>query len=175
MQDTPGFFVGGGLGFSNTAIVVLGALAGGVIAYKFFKNGDVNLKTERAMTNQDYIEDEIYKTMYATAAYPATVRENADRIRESIRRYRTDVNTLVGKLRRKEITAAEFRTQLRALAQQINSELGIGQLGELARADRKATCEQRIEGAIVRIQASRLSGPNKDRIVAKLSQRKARC
>ena len=175
MQDTPAFFVGGGFGISNFAVLVIGALAGGALAYKFFKNGDVYLKSESALTNQDYIEDEVYKTMYSTASYPATVSENADRIRSVIRRYRVDVHNLVGKLRRKEITAAQFRASLRALAQQINSELGIGQIGEIARADKKATCESRITNTVNNVLASHMRQETKDRIVAKLTALKARC
>ena len=154
---------------------MFGGLVGGVIAWKFFKNGDVNLKTERALTNQNYIEDEIYRTMRASAAYPATINENRDRILSVIRRYKIDVRNLIDKLRRKEITPTQFRASLHALAQEINSQLGVGQIGEAARAERMVECQQRIQSAINRVSGSQLTQIQKDRLVAQLSARKAKC
>jgi len=170
-----GLGIGGAFTLSNTTVIVLGALAGGIIAYKFFKSGDVNLKSMSSMTNQDYIEDEIFQTMRATAAYPSTVNENRDRVLDLIRRHRIDIRNLVDKLRKREITPAQFRASLRALAQQLNSGLHIGQIGEIARAERKADCEQRIQGAINRVSGANLSQTQKDKLVAQLSARKARC
>ena len=175
MADTPGFGIGGGIVLSNFTILVLGGIAGSLIAYKFFKNGDVNLKTERALTNQNYIEDEIYKTMRASAAYPATINENRDRILSVIRRYKIDVRNLIDRLRRKEITPAQFRSSLHALAQEINSQLGVGQIGEAARAERTVTCQQRITGVINRVNMSQLSQQKKDKIVAQLHTVYNRC
>ena len=175
MADSQAFSASAGFSVSNFAVLVGGAIVGGVIAWKFFKNGDVNLKTERALTNQNYIEDEIYRTMRASAAYPATINENKDRILSVIRRYKIDVRNLIDKLRRKEITPAQFRASLHALAQEINSQLGVGQLGEAARAERKVECEQRIQGVINRLSGSKLTQIQKDKLVAQLSARKARC
>ena len=175
MADSQAFSASAGFSISNFAVLVFGGLVGGVIAWKFFKNGDVNLKTERALTNQNYIEDEIYKTMRATAAYPATINENRDRILSVIRRYKIDVRNLIDKLRRKEITPAQFRASLHALAQEINSQLGVGQLGEAARAERTVTCQQRITGVINRVNMSQLSQQKKDKIVAQLHTVYNRC
>ena len=175
MADSQAFTANAGFSISNFAVLVFGGLVGGVIAWKFFKNGDVHLKTERALTNQNYIEDEIYRTMRASAAYPATINENRDRILSVIRRYKIDVRNLIDKLRRKEITPAQFRASLHALAQEINSQLGVGQLGEAARAERKVECEMRINKVITRISASKLTQIQKDKLVAQLSARKARC
>ena len=128
-----------------------------------------------ALTNQDYVEDEIYNTMRATAAYPTTVEENRDRILDLIRRHHVDVRNLVAKLRKKEITAVQFRTQLHALAQALNNQIGVGQTSEINRARRKAECETAINGVITRISASKLTQVQKDKLVAQLSARKAKC
>ena len=175
MADTPGFGIGGWIVLSNFTILVIGGIVGSIIAYKFFKNGDVNLKSEAALTSQDYMEDEIYKTMYATASYPATVSENKDRIYDAISRFRVDMRNLVQRLRRKEISPTQFRGSLRDLGQELNSQLHIGQIGQISRAERKVDCEARITGAVNRVQASRASQATKDRLVAHLTALKQRC
>ena len=126
-ENNVGLGIGGGLILSNTAILILGALAGGCIAYKFFKNGDVHLKSERALTNQNYIADEIYKSMRATAANPATVEENEDRIRDMVKRNKADFIGLGDRLRKRQISPRRYRDGIRGVARYFNHELGISQ------------------------------------------------
>jgi len=174
-SDQPAFAAGAGFSVSNFAVLVFGALAGGVLAWKMFDNGDIHLKSELALTNQDYIEDEMYNAMRATAAYPSTIDENRDRVIDLIRRHHVDVRNLIQKLKKKEITAVQFRTQLHALAQALNNQLGVSQSSQINRAQRKAECEAILNREITRISGSQLTQTLKDKYVAKLSARKAKC
>jgi hypothetical protein len=121
----PGLSASASFSLSNTVFLVLGGLAGGVLAYKLFKNGDVYLKSNVALTNQRYIEDEVYDTMLRRSTNPATVRENEDRIRDLVGRNKSVVIGLGDRLERNRLSPRRYRDALRAMATQFSSDLGI--------------------------------------------------
>jgi hypothetical protein len=115
--ERPGFSAG--FSFSNFAILVLGAVAGGALAYKFFKGPKAN----RAVTNQNNIENDIYNSMMDKAVYPATVEENEDRIRDFVARSRAGP-----RLGRRRLTPKQLRRHVASFARAFNTELGISQI-----------------------------------------------
>ena len=114
----PGFFVAGGFGLSNTAILV-GGLALVTVAWL-----SMNRRPELAMDDESMAQ-QVEADMFAFAASPQQLHENRDRIREALNRIRDKYREareawqkkqrdLHIALRNKTITMAQYQAQRRA-------------------------------------------------------------
>ena len=124
----PGFFVGGGIALSNTALL-LGLL--GIGAFMYFKmqkgwNKQENAKKiVAAEMKPAVIEDKIMQDVVANAAYKATAINNQDRIKEYIRRMEPEIRGIRNNYRDGIITREQYINQIRSLWQRISMDLKI--------------------------------------------------
>lgn len=123
----PGVFVAGGVGVSNTAILIGGLAAA---AWLWFAYADSQRKEFGDGKSIQHVMDDVY----AYAAYPTQVSANADRIRAAIQRarsafqtardsYKKKIQDLITARRNGTITGAQFREQLRLANQEFRAAI----------------------------------------------------
>ena len=123
----PGVFVAGGVGVSNTALLIGGAA---LATWLWFAYSDSQKKQFGDSRNIQTVMDDVY----AYAAYPTQVTANRDRVRAAIQRarsafqtardsYKKKIKDLVAAKKAGTITHAQFREQLRLANQEFHAAI----------------------------------------------------
>lgn len=127
----PGITVGGALQLSNTAIIatVLGVAALGMFGANFMKNHNKNKWRHKRnmMSHPKVVENNVIRDVVSYATDVNMVARNLRPIGNFVRTMRPQMNELIKRFRRGEITQEEYTNEINGLYERVLMELNIPQ------------------------------------------------